>query len=108
MEEEEEVQIANYTITKTLGKGTFGKVRIATHNATGEKVAVKILEKELIRDPSDIERISREIKILKKVYHPFIITLYEIVETENRLYLFMEYASEGDLFAKICGQRKLK
>ena len=74
-----------------MGKGTFGKVKLATHTLTGEKVsciflflnnisqvAVKILEKDKIKDKKDVERITREIKILKKVRHPNIIQLYEV------------------------------
>lgn len=45
----------------------------------GEQVAVKILEKEKIKDESDIERVSRELKILKKLRHPNIIQLYEVL-----------------------------
>jgi 5'-AMP-activated protein kinase catalytic alpha subunit len=45
---------------------------------TGEKVAVKILEKDKIKDKKDVERITREIKILKKVRHPNVIQLYEV------------------------------
>jgi serine/threonine protein kinase len=65
-------------IGKSLGKGTFGKVKQATHTLTGEKVAVKILEKDKIKDKKDVERITREIKILKKVRHPNVIQLYEV------------------------------
>ena len=85
-------------IGKALGKGTFGKVKMASHTLTGEKVAVKILEKSRIKDKKDIERISREIKILKKVRHPNIIQLYEIIETESELFLIMEYCQNGELF----------
>lgn len=46
---------------KTLGEGTFGKVKLATHILTGEKVAIKILEKQKIIDQSDVERVTREI-----------------------------------------------
>jgi len=48
-----------------LGEGTFGKVLLGTHKLTQEKVAVKVLEKSRIKDKKDVERISREIKILK-------------------------------------------
>ncbi len=64
---------------KTLGQGTFGKVKLGIHEATGQKVAVKILEKKKIVDVSDIERVSREIHILKLVRHPNLIQLYEII-----------------------------
>lgn len=44
-----------------------------------ERVAVKILEKEKIQDESDIERITREIQILKLIRHPNIVQLYEVL-----------------------------
>ena len=55
---------------KTLGEGTFGKVKLGTHILSGEKVAIKILEKERIVDVADVERVSREIHILKIMRHP--------------------------------------
>jgi len=64
---------------KTLGEGTFGKVKLATHILTGEKVAIKILEKDRIIDVSDVERVAREIYILKFIRHPNIIQLYEVL-----------------------------
>mmetsp|Transcript_38394 Transcript_38394/g.36770 ORF Transcript_38394/g.36770 Transcript_38394/m.36770 type:complete len:110 (+) Transcript_38394:120-449(+) len=59
--------IGNYQVGKTLGQGTFGKVRLGTHQSTGESVAIKILEKDKITDAADMERITREIHILKVV-----------------------------------------
>jgi 5'-AMP-activated protein kinase, catalytic alpha subunit len=56
-----------------LGKGTFGKVRVGTHLLTDEKVAVKILEKDKIVDVSDVERVAREIHILKILRHPVVV-----------------------------------
>ena len=70
-------------IGKTLGEGTFGKVRQGTHTLTGELVAIKILEKDKIQDKADIERVTREIQILKIVRHPNVIQLYEIIETNR-------------------------
>ena len=61
-------------------------------------VAIKILEKARIKDKKDIDRISREIKILKKVRHPNVIQLYEIIETNSELYLIMEFCPNGELF----------
>ena len=83
--------LGSYLFGKALGKGTFGKVKLATHLLTNEKVAIKILEKNRIKDKKDIDRISREIKILKKVRHPNVIQLYEIIETDTELFLIMEY-----------------
>jgi serine/threonine protein kinase len=53
-------------------------VRLGTHLITGEKVAIKILEKDKIKDQSDVERVTREIHILKIVRHPNVIQLYEV------------------------------
>ena len=85
--------IGHYTLGGKIGSGTFGYVRLGTHNLTGRNVAIKILEKERICDASDIERVSREIHILKTTHHPHIVQLYEIIETSKQLYLIMEFAS---------------
>jgi 5'-AMP-activated protein kinase catalytic alpha subunit len=99
--------IGHYVLGKAIGKGTFGKVKLAIHTVTGEKVAVKILEKSRIKDSSDIERVSREIKILKLVNHPNVVKLYEIIETPKHIYLIMEYAPCGELFDYIVARSKL-
>lgn len=100
--------IGQYVLGRTIGEGTFGKVKIGTHNLTNEKVAVKILEKERIKDIADIERVAREIHILKLIRHPNIIQLYEIIETPVKLFLIMEYASGGELFDYIVTQHRVK
>jgi 5'-AMP-activated protein kinase catalytic alpha subunit len=58
-------------------------VRLGTHVLTGEKVAMKILEKDKIKEQADITRVMREIQILKIVRHPNIVQLYEIIETSR-------------------------
>ena len=68
-----ERKIGRYILGKSIGEGTFGKVKIGTHMTTGEKVAVKILEKTKITDVADVERVSREIHILKVVQHPHVV-----------------------------------
>lgn len=95
-------------LEKSIGEGTFGKVKLGTHHLTGEKVAIKILEKDRITDVSDVERVAREIHILKLIRHPNIIQLYEIIETPKQLYLIMEYASGGELFDYIVANTRLK
>lgn len=65
--------IGNYVLGRDLGKGTFGEVTVGTHSLTGEKVAIKVLEKDKIIDVHDVERVAREIHILKIVRHPTII-----------------------------------
>jgi len=100
--------IGNYILGKTLGEGTFGKVKLATHILTGEKVAIKILEKDRIIDVSDVERVAREIYILKFIRHPNIIQLYEIIETPKQLFLVTEYISGGELFDYIVANSRVE
>ena len=71
-------------------------------------MAVKVLEKSKIKERKDVERISREIKILKQVHHPNVVQLYEIIETDEDLYLVMEYAQSGELFEVIVENTRLK
>ena len=75
------VRVRNWFWGATLGEGTFGKVKMATHLTTQEKVAIKVLEKNKIVDPSDVERVSREIQILKVLRHPNLVQLYEVTHT---------------------------
>jgi 5'-AMP-activated protein kinase catalytic alpha subunit len=66
------------------------------------------LEKDKISDVTDVERVAREIHILKKVRHPSVIQLYEIIETPKKLYLVMEFASEGELFDFIVQKQRVE
>ena len=81
---------------------------MGTHTLTGEKVAIKVLEKDKIIDVNDVDRVAREIKILKIVRHPVVVQLYEIVETQKELYLIMEYARGGELFEYIVNRMRVR
>jgi serine/threonine protein kinase len=84
--------VGQYMLGKTIGEGTFGKVKLAVHMPSGEKVAVKILEKSRIKESADVRRVNREIKILKKARHCNVIQLYEVLDTPSAIYLIMECA----------------
>ena len=99
--------LENYTFIKTIGEGTFGKVKLAIHKLTQEKVAIKILEKKKINNEKDLERIKKEIKYLKMLNHPNIVKIYEIIENENNFYISMEYVSGGELFNYIVKNKRL-
>ena len=90
-------KIGNYIISEKIGMGTFSKVCQGIHILTKQKVAIKILCKKKIEDETDLERILREIDILKTLYHPNISHLFESISTSNNFYLFMEYIDGGDL-----------
>ena len=91
-------KIGDYILFDQIGMGTFSKVTRAYHLITEQTVAVKILDKEKIEDEIDIERIIREIEILKNIHHPNIAQMYETYSTIHNFYLMMELVSGGDLF----------
>ena len=97
-----------YVISKTLGKGTFGKVKIA-HNIDNkkEKYACKILLKSNIKDEDDEIRCKREMDILKKMHHVNVVRIYEIVSTDTTHYIFMDFCAKGELFNYIVQQHHL-
>ncbi|KAJ4454820.1 putative SNF1-related protein kinase catalytic subunit alpha KIN10 [Paratrimastix pyriformis] len=101
-------RVGNYLLAKTVGEGTFGKVKLATHTVTGLRVAVKVLEKDRIVESADMERITREIHILKLLSHPNIIRLYEVIDTQKHIYLIMEFADGGELFDYIVHHTRVK
>ena len=80
-------RIGHYRLGKNLGIGSFGKVRLAEHQLTGHKVAVKILNRNRIRQLDMDDKVRREIKILKLFYHPHIIRLYEVIYTPTDIYM---------------------
>ena len=97
-----------YILGEKLGEGAFAKVRLATQIHIKEKCAVKILEKKLLESSRDIQRLKKEIKILKKLRHKNIIQLYDIMESKRNLYFVMEYCKNGELFDYIVSKKRLK
>ncbi|XP_042905921.1 serine/threonine-protein kinase SIK3 isoform X2 [Parasteatoda tepidariorum] len=91
------VRVGFYHLEKTIGKGNFAVVKLATHIITKTKVAIKIIDKTHL-DEDNLKKILREIQIMKTLHHPHIIALYQVMETERMIYLVTEYASGGEIF----------
>ena len=100
--------IGNYLLSKTIGEGTFGKVKLGVHLLTGERVAVKVLEKDRITDKGDVKRVTREIQILKHIQHPHVVNLLEVIEKPRHIYLVTEYVAGGELFEFIVAHGRLQ
>lgn len=94
-----------YEIDRTIGCGGFAKVKLGTHIATGEKVAIKIMEKEMLKD--DIPRVRLELKALKSLSHQHICKLYQVIETDTHFFIIVEYCSGGELFDHIVEKNRL-
>eukprot|EP01138_Halocafeteria_seosinensis_P006419 gb/GECG01006562.1/.p1 GENE.gb/GECG01006562.1/~~gb/GECG01006562.1/.p1 ORF type:complete len:1077 (+),score=104.96 gb/GECG01006562.1/:1-3231(+) len=99
--------LQEYAFGATLGKGTFGKVKLGKHLLTNEPVAIKILEKSRIKEIADVERVTREIKILKRARHDNVIQLFEVIDATDQIYLVMEYLDGGELFDYIVRKKRL-
>uniref|UniRef100_A0A7N8WMQ6 non-specific serine/threonine protein kinase n=1 Tax=Mastacembelus armatus TaxID=205130 RepID=A0A7N8WMQ6_9TELE len=91
------VRVGFYDIERTLGKGNFAVVKLARHRITKTEVAIKIIDKTQL-DAVNLEKIYREVQIMKMLDHPHIIKLYQVMETKNMLYLVTEYAKNGEIF----------
>jgi len=99
--------LGQYQLGKTLGIGAFGKVKLAHHIITGQKVAAKILNKGKIKHMEMAEKVRREINILKMCTHPHIIRLYEVIDTPTDIFVIMEFVSGGELFDYIVSRGRL-
>ena len=103
-----EKQVGDYLLNEEIGSGGFAKVVLGTHIPTGEKVAIKIMDKEqILSDDLNKERVLSEIAILKIVRHNNIIKLYEVMETPQKIFLVMEYCDGGELFDYIVSKQHL-
>uniref|UniRef100_A0A3B3ZUL6 non-specific serine/threonine protein kinase n=1 Tax=Periophthalmus magnuspinnatus TaxID=409849 RepID=A0A3B3ZUL6_9GOBI len=90
-------RVGHYEIERTIGKGNFAVVKLATHVITKAKVAIKIVDKTQL-DDENLKKIFREVQIMKLLKHPHIIRLFQVMETERMIYLVTEYASGGEIF----------
>uniref|UniRef100_A0A673ZRB4 non-specific serine/threonine protein kinase n=1 Tax=Salmo trutta TaxID=8032 RepID=A0A673ZRB4_SALTR len=90
-------RVGYYEIERTIGKGNFAVVKLATHIITKAKVAIKIVDKTQL-DDENLKKIFREVQIMKMLRHPHIIRLYQVMENEKMIYLVTEYASGGEIF----------
>ncbi|KAK8956884.1 CBL-interacting protein kinase 32 [Platanthera zijinensis] len=100
-------RVGKYELGKTIGEGTFAKVRLGRNSETGEHVAIKILLKEKVLKHKVVEQIMREISTLKLIKHPNVICLKEVMGSKSKIFIVLEYATGGELFNKIINQGKM-
>ncbi|XP_067421373.1 serine/threonine-protein kinase SIK2 isoform X1 [Emydura macquarii macquarii] len=100
------VRVGFYDIEGTLGKGNFAVVKLARHRITRSEVAIKIIDKSQL-DAVNLEKIYREVQIMKMLDHPHIIKLYQVMETKSMLYLVTEYAKNGEIFDYLANHGRL-
>ncbi|CAN0921601.1 CBL-interacting serine/threonine-protein kinase 23 [Linum grandiflorum] len=101
-------RVGRYELGRTLGEGTFAKVKFARNIETGENVAIKILDKDKVLKHKMISQIKREISTMKLIRHPNVIRMFEVMASKTRIYIVMEFVTGGELFDKIASKGRLK
>jgi len=100
MEGEADVLTKKYDVAQELGRGAFSVVKLGINKKTKERVAIKIIDRNDVG--KDYEKnLKMEMDILKRVDHPNIIALHEMLEADNKLYFVMELVTGGELFDRI-------
>jgi len=98
--EEAEALTSKYEVGDELGRGAFSVVKAGVNRKTRDRVAIKIIDRNDVG--KDYEKNLRmEMDILRRVDHPNIIALHEMIEAGNKLYFVMELVTGGELFDRI-------
>ncbi|XP_059636397.1 CBL-interacting serine/threonine-protein kinase 8 isoform X2 [Cornus florida] len=100
-------KVGKYEVGRTIGEGTFAKVKFAQNTETGESVAMKILDRSTIIKHKMVDQIKREIYIMKLVRHPYVVRLHEVIASRTKIYIILEFITGGELFDKIVHHGRL-
>eukprot|EP01012_Entosiphon_sulcatum_P040725 TRINITY_DN5441_c0_g1_i1.p1 TRINITY_DN5441_c0_g1~~TRINITY_DN5441_c0_g1_i1.p1 ORF type:complete len:657 (+),score=105.11 TRINITY_DN5441_c0_g1_i1:70-1971(+) len=96
--------INQYALGETLGKGAYSKVKLAYNKAQDRYYAVKVMNKSLLRrmlkgSRSALADVQREVAIMKKLRHPNLVSLYEVIDDPqgDKLYLILDFVEKGPI-----------
>ncbi|KAK4265453.1 hypothetical protein QN277_026505 [Acacia crassicarpa] len=99
--------VGKYKLGRTIGEGTFAKVKLAVNSINGQHVAIKILDKKMVMESHLKYQVQREIRTMKLLNHPNIVKIHEVLGTRTKIYIVMEYISGGQLSDKLSYAIKL-
>ncbi|KAK8695513.1 hypothetical protein V6N13_000668 [Hibiscus sabdariffa] len=100
-------RVGKYEVGRTIGEGTFAKVKFARNSETGEPVALKILDKEKVLKHKMAEQIKREISTMKLIQHPNVVRLHEVMGSKTKIFIVLEFVTGGELFDKIVNHGRM-
>ncbi|CAA6656945.1 unnamed protein product [Spirodela intermedia] len=98
---EEKVLFGKYELGRLLGRGAFAKVYLAKDVRSGESAAVKCISKQRIIKGGLAANIKREISIMRRLRHPHIVRLTEVLASRSKIYFVMELVKGGELFSRL-------
>lgn len=90
--------LEDYEVLHTLGRGSFGRVRLARRRRDQELFAMKVLKKHACVKSKQVDHVYSEYRILSQVQHPFIVGSYGLAQDSRYLFLLLEYVKGGELF----------
>lgn len=99
-------RVGKYEIDKTIGRGSFSKVKIGIDTTTGTYVAVKVVDMHKVAAEGLEEQLKREIAVCKSLKHPNLVATMDVFQTENNVFLVMELVKGGELFDKIVSAKR--
>lgn len=94
----EGVHLADFTLVKTVGKGSFGKVFQVKKKDTGQIFAMKVLNKERVIARKQYEHTLSERRILEEMDHPFLVSLRYAFQSGTKLYMVFDFFNGGELY----------
>lgn len=101
-------RVGKYELGKTIGEGSFAKVKVAKNVETGDVVAIKILDRDQVLRHKMVEQLKREISTMKLVKHPNVIKIFEVMASKTKIYIVIEFVDGGELFDKIAKHGRLR
>ncbi|CAK7344598.1 unnamed protein product [Dovyalis caffra] len=99
--------VGTYQLGRTIGEGTFAKVKLGVNSTNGHHVAIKIVDKDRVMQSDLKNQVQREIRTMKLLHHPNIVQIHEVIGTKTKIYMVMEYISGGQLADKLSYAKKL-
>ncbi|GMH13798.1 hypothetical protein Nepgr_015639 [Nepenthes gracilis] len=99
--------IGKYKLGRTIGEGSFAKVKLAKNVVNGQTVAIKITDKRMVIENNLIRQVLREIRTMKLLNHPNIVRIHEVIASKTKIYIVMEHVSGGQLSDKLSYAKRL-
>jgi serine/threonine protein kinase len=100
-------RVGPYELGKTIGEGTFARVKLARDSRTGDVCAIKVLDRNHVLRHKMVEQIKREISTMKLIRHPNVVQLHEVMASKSKIYMVLDFVDGGELFDKIVNSGRL-
>ncbi|CAL0318020.1 unnamed protein product [Lupinus luteus] len=101
-------RVGKYELGKTIGEGSFAKVKLARNVDTRDHVAIKILDRDHVLRHNMMEQLKKEISAMKLINHPNVVKIFEVMASKTKIYIVLELVRGGELFDKIASSGRLK